>query len=74
MCMASGSICGLGGPWRVVGSSYVMVSAVKWAMMCVSGNGPINGVLFWYQLASDITSMVMVDGSYLAASRAQCIA
>ena len=45
MCMASGSISGLGVPWGVVGSSYVIVSAAKWAMTCVSGNGPMSGVL-----------------------------
>ncbi|KAG0594394.1 hypothetical protein M758_UG073700 [Ceratodon purpureus] len=25
----------------IVGSSYVMVSAAKWAIICVSGNGPV---------------------------------
>jgi hypothetical protein len=50
------------------------VSAAKWAMTCVSGNGPINGVVFWYQLMSGITSIVTVVGFYLADSRAQCIA
>lgn len=68
--MASGSIIGLGVPWGVVGSSYVMVSAVKWAMTCVSANGPLCGVLFWYQLVSGMTRRVMVDGSCLAASLA----
>ena len=70
MYMARGSICGLGEPWGVVGSLYVMVSAAKWVMTCVSGNGPLYGVLFWYQLASGTASIVMVDGSYLAAIRA----
>ena len=28
----------------IVGSSYVMVSAAKWAMMCVSRNGPVCGL------------------------------
>ena len=72
--MASGSVSGLAVPWGVVGSSYVMVSAAKWAMTCVSGNGPLCGVLFWYQLVSGMISSVMVDGSCLAASLAQCIA
>jgi hypothetical protein len=27
----------------IVGSSYVIVSAAKWAMTCVSGNGPVCG-------------------------------
>jgi len=31
MCIASGSVRGLFMFWGVVGSSYVMVSAVKWA-------------------------------------------
>ena len=29
--------------WGVVGSSYVMVSALKWAYICVFGNGPVCG-------------------------------
>ena len=74
MCMASGSICGLCVPWGVVGSSYVIVSAAKRTMTCVSGNGPIVGVIFWYQLISGITIIVTVVGSYLADSMAQCIA
>ena len=28
----------------IVGLSYVMVSAAKWTMMCVSGNGPVYGL------------------------------
>ena len=60
-------------PWGVVGSSYVMVSAAKWAMTCVSENGPLCGILFWYQLVSGMTNSVMVDGSCLAASLVQCI-
>ena len=74
MCMASGSVCGVGVPWGDVGSSYVNVSAAKWAMTCVSGNGLMYGVLLWYQLLSGITSIVTVVGSYLADRRAQCIA
>ena len=45
MCMASGSISGLGVPWEAVGSSYVIVFAAKWAMTCVSGNDPISEML-----------------------------
>ena len=45
ICMASGSISGLGMFWGVVGSSYMIVSAAKCAMTCVSGNGPTSGVL-----------------------------
>ena len=48
-----------------------MVSAAKWAMTCVSVNGPINGVLFWYQFLSGITSIVTVSGLYLADNLAQ---
>jgi hypothetical protein len=36
-----GSICNSGG---IVGSSYVMVSALKWVMTCESGKGPSWGV------------------------------
>ena len=43
MCIANGSIRGLFMFWGVVGSSYVMVSALKWANTCVSGNGPVCG-------------------------------
>ena len=58
----------------IVGSSYVMVSAVKWAIMCVSGNGPVYGLKFWYQLVSGEMSIVIVCGSFFAARRAQCMA
>ena len=34
-------VLSLGG---IVGSSYMMVSAAKWAMMCVSRNGPVYGL------------------------------
>ena len=43
MCIASGSIRGFLWAWGFVGSSYVMVSAAKWAIVCVSGNGPLCG-------------------------------
>ena len=49
------------------------MSVAKWAMTCVSGNGPIVGVELWYQLMSQITSIVTVVGSFLADSLAQCI-
>ena len=45
MCIASSSISGLRVPWGTIGSSYVIVSAAKWAMTCVSGNDPMSGVL-----------------------------
>ena len=72
--MASGSICGLGVPWGIVGSSYVIVSAAKWVKICVSGKGPVYGVVLWYQLISGIISIVTVVGSCLADNLAQCIA
>ena len=55
----------------IVGSSYVIVSAAKWAMMCVSGNGPECGLQFLYQSISWEKSMVIVYESFLAAMRAQ---
>ena len=58
----------------IVGSSYVMVSAAKWAITCVSGKWSNMWGKFWYQLMSGITSIVMVFGSFFAASLAQCIA
>ena len=58
----------------IVGSSYVIVSAAKWAIICVCGNGPECGLKFWYQLVSGEMSIVIVHGSFLAARRAQCIA
>ena len=57
-----------------MGSAYVMVSAAKWAMICVSGYGPECGLEFWYQLVSGEMIIVMVFGSILAARRAQCMA
>ena len=58
--MASGSICGLFMFSEGVGLSYVMVSAEKWVMTCVSRNGPLYGDRFWYQLMSGIISKVIV--------------
>jgi hypothetical protein len=43
MCIANGSIRGLLVVWGFIGSSYVMVYAVKWARTCVSENGPMCG-------------------------------
>lgn len=73
MDIASGSVVGLyfcGG----AGISYVMESAVKWVIICVSGKGPIYGVGFWYQFGSGVTIMVIVFGSCLAANLAQWMA
>jgi hypothetical protein len=58
----------------IVGSSYVMVSAAKWAIICVSGNGPECGLKFWYQIVYDAMSIVKVFGFFLVARRAQCMA
>jgi hypothetical protein len=58
----------------IVGSSYMMVSAAKWAMMCVSRNGPMYGLKLWYQSISFEISRVIVLGSFLAAMRAQWMA
>jgi hypothetical protein len=44
----------------IVGSSYVIVSAAKWAMICVSGNGPVCGFEFWYQSVSGDIIIVIV--------------
>jgi hypothetical protein len=55
----------------IVGSSYVIVSTAKWAMTSVSGNGPVCGLEFWYQLVSGDISIVIVYGSFWAAMRAQ---
>lgn len=41
ICIASGSIMGLFVFGEIVGSSYVMVSTLKWASTCVSGNGHV---------------------------------
>ena len=58
----------------IVGSSYMIVSAAKWAMTCVSGNGPVCRLEFWYQSVSGDISIVIVYGSFWAAMRAQWIA
>jgi hypothetical protein len=43
MCIANGSIRGFIGTQGFIGSSYVMVYAAKWAIVCVYGNGPLCG-------------------------------
>ena len=55
-------------------SSYIIVVAAKWAMICVSGYESERGLEFWYQLVSVDMIIVMVFGSILAARRAQCMA
>jgi hypothetical protein len=58
----------------IVGSSYMMVSAAKWAIMCVSENGPVYGLKLWYQSISFEIIRVIVFGSFLATIRAQWMA
>ena len=74
ICSAEGSFLGMLSSGGIVGSSYVIVSAAKWAIMCVSGNGPLYGLKFWYQFVSGEMIMVILCGLSLAARRAQCIA
>ena len=74
MCMEDGSTLGLLISISIVGSSYVIVSAGICAITCVSRNGPMCGEWFWYHLLSGMVSMVMVLGSFFAASLAQCMA
>ena len=69
--IARGSVFGLWSSCGIVGSSYVMESAAKWAIIWVSEKGPVCGENFWYQFVSGITSIVMVFGSVLVANRAQ---
>ena len=64
-------VLSLGG---IVGSSYVMVSATKWATVCVSRNGPLYGLKLWYQSISFEISKVIVFGSFLAEMRAKWMA
>ena len=56
----------------IVGSLYVMVSALKCVMMCETAKGPWWGWKLWYQLGLVVMSIVIVSGLFLAASRAQC--
>ena len=72
--MAVGSVLVVLSSGGIVGSSYVIVSAAKWAMTCVSMYGPMCGWEFWYQSVSGDISMVTEYGSFWAARRAQCIA
>jgi hypothetical protein len=74
ICSVESSFLGMLSSGGIVGSSYVIVYAAKWAMICVPGNGPEYGLKFWYQFVSGEMSIVMLLGSSLAARRAQCIA
>ena len=72
--MVNGSIRGLFSSRGIVGSLYVIVSASMCAITCVSGKGPMCGVWFWYHLLSGMVNIVIVLGSFLATSLAQCMA
>jgi hypothetical protein len=74
VCSVESSFLGMLSSGSTVSSSYVMVSATKWAIICVYGNEPECGLKFWYQFVSGEMSIVMVLGSLLAAMRAQCMA
>ena len=74
ICMVEGSMHGLFNFGGMVGSSYISVFVSMYMITWISGKGPIRGIKFWYQLLSKIVSMVMVWGSFFAASLAQCIA
>ena len=74
ICSVESSFLGMLSSGGIVGSSYVMVSAAKWAIICVSGNRSECRVKFWYQFVSGEMSIVMVFGSFLEARWAQCIA
>jgi hypothetical protein len=74
MCMANGSFRGvLQSSIGIVGSLYVMESASKWIIVCVSWKGPLRGVKFWYQCVSGITEIVRLCGLFCVANLAQCI-
>ena len=64
ICMADGSVLVKLSSGGIVGSSYVIVLAAKWAMTCVSGNGHVCGLEFWYQSVSGDISIVIVYGSF----------
>ena len=52
ICMVDGSFRVVLSSGGIVGSSYVIVSAAKWAMTCVSVYGPVCGFGFWYHSVS----------------------
>ena len=58
--MIDGSFYAILSSGGIVGSSYVIVSAAKWAMTCASGNGPMCGLEFWYQSISRDIRIVVV--------------
>ena len=60
ICMVDDSFLVILSSGGIVGSSYMIVSAAKWAMTCVSGNGPVCGFKFWYQSVSGDIIIVIV--------------
>jgi hypothetical protein len=58
----------------IVGSSYVIIYALKCVMMCESRKRPSWGWMLWYQLGSVVMIIVVVSGLSFAASLAQCMA
>ena len=64
------SIRGLFNFGGMVGSSYISVFAGMCMITWISGKGLMRGVKFWYQLLFGIVRMVMVWGSFFAASLA----
>ena len=71
--MVEGSMCGLFSSSSMVGSLYISMYAGMCMITWISEKRPMKGVKFWYQLLSGMVSMVMVWGSFLAASVVQCI-
>ena len=59
ICRVDSSFLGVFNSGGMVGSSYVIVSTAKCAMMCVSGNGPAYGLKFWYQFVSGDMSITI---------------
>jgi hypothetical protein len=54
-----------------VGSSYIIVSALKCVMTCEYGKEPSWGLRLWYQFGSIVISIIIVYELFLAASLAQ---
>lgn len=59
---------------EIVGSSYMIESARKCAMTCVSKKGPMYGLKVWYILAFGIAKIVTIAGLFFAVSSAKWIA
>ena len=55
----------------IVGSLYIMVTALKCVMTCEYGNEPSWGLRLWYQFGFVVTSIVVVSGLFLAANLVQ---